>query len=101
MNLRWGDSLAKIDDMGGLELFKQWHLLDPVDDFERNRNNVIYTYQGNRNPFIDYPEFVGVIWGTTPEPKPRQFLRKSNVFLNQIMNDNIVIYNDSYKTYIN
>lgn len=36
----------------------QWHLDDPVDDFERNRNNVIYSYQNNRNPYIDHPEWV-------------------------------------------
>ncbi|MFP4478854.1 MAG: endonuclease [Candidatus Izemoplasmatales bacterium] len=36
---------------------------DPVDDFELNRNNVIYDYQGNRNPFIDNPEYVDLIWG--------------------------------------
>lgn len=40
----------------------QWHLDDPVDDFERNRNNVIYSYQNNRNPYIDHPEYVGVVW---------------------------------------
>ena len=41
----------------------EWHQLDPVDDFERNRNDVIYSYQGNRNPFIDHPELVDYIWG--------------------------------------
>ena len=41
----------------------EWHELDPVDDFERNRNDVIYSYQGNRNPFIDHPELVDYIWG--------------------------------------
>jgi endonuclease I len=41
----------------------EWHELDPVDDFERNRNDVIYSYQGNRNPFIDHPEIVDFLWG--------------------------------------
>ena len=41
-----------------------WHMQDPVDDWERNRNNIIYyTYQNNRNPFIDQPEFAELIWG--------------------------------------
>lgn len=47
-----------------LEMFLNWHLLDPVSDKERNRNNAIYTIQQNRNPFIDYPELVGKIWSS-------------------------------------
>lgn len=49
--------------MGLLSVLLEWNESDPVDDFERNRNNVIYSYQGNRNPFIDYPEFAELIWG--------------------------------------
>lgn len=41
-----------------------WHIQDPVDDWERNRNDIIYyDYQNNRNPFIDQPEFAELIWG--------------------------------------
>jgi len=44
----------------------QWNIDDPVDDWERNRNNIIYNdYQHNRNPFIDHPEYADAIWGTT------------------------------------
>ena len=54
------------------ELMLKWHRLDPVSEKELIRNEVIYgntTYnkstkkQGNRNPFIDYPELVEHIWG--------------------------------------
>lgn len=48
--------------MGQLTLLLKWHKEDPVDDFERNRNEVIYEAQGNRNPFIDKPEYVHLIW---------------------------------------
>ncbi|MBW1295606.1 endonuclease [Aquimarina litoralis] len=42
----------------------QWHRDDPVDDFERNRNDVIYySFQQNRNPFIDHPELAEYLWG--------------------------------------
>ena len=44
--------------MGKLSLFIEWNQLDPVDDFEIQRNDRIYCYQGNRNPFIDYPNLV-------------------------------------------
>ena len=47
-----------------------WHLADPVDEFEMNRNNVIYSYQGNRNPFIDHPEYVTMIWSNGPASAP-------------------------------
>ncbi len=49
--------------MGLLSTLLEWNEADPVDDFERNRNDVLYSYQGNRNPFIDYPEFAELIWG--------------------------------------
>ena len=44
--------------MAKLSVLLQWHLDDPVDDFEIYRNNRIAYHQGNRNPFIDYPELI-------------------------------------------
>ena len=49
--------------LGDLQTLLQWHEEDPVDDYEMNRNNVVYTWQNNRNPFIDFPELVSYIWG--------------------------------------
>jgi len=46
-----------------LKMLMEWHVIDPVSNKERNRNNAVYTIQQNRNPFIDYPELVGKIWG--------------------------------------
>jgi len=49
---------------GKLSTLLRWHREDPVDNYERHRNYVIYEkYQRNRNPFIDHPEFVQRIWG--------------------------------------
>ena len=48
-----------------LAVLKEWHTNDPVSQREIDRNNAAYTYQGNRNPFIDQPEYVALIWGTT------------------------------------
>lgn len=48
---------------GKISVLKQWNLQDPPDAFEQRRNQVIYdTYQHNRNPFIDHPEWVNSIW---------------------------------------
>lgn len=47
-----------------IALLIQWHTLDPVSQKEINRNNDVYDEQGNRNPFIDYPELVGKIYGS-------------------------------------
>ncbi|MCB2207408.1 MAG: endonuclease [Bacteroidetes bacterium] len=54
---------APAPELGKLSVLLEWHQQDPPDDFERNRNNVVYSYQENRNPFIDHPEFVEEIWG--------------------------------------
>lgn len=50
--------------MGDLATLLDWHRNDPPDDFEMNRNNIVYNWQKNRNPFIDQPLMVEYIWGT-------------------------------------
>lgn len=46
-----------------IDLLISWHNQDPVSSKEIVRNNAIYSYQHNRNPFIDHPEYVAKIWG--------------------------------------
>jgi hypothetical protein len=50
-------------ELGDLATLLDWHRNDPPDDFEMNRNNVIYEWQKNRNPLIDQPLLVEYIWG--------------------------------------
>ncbi|HHU55765.1 MAG TPA: ribonuclease [Acholeplasmataceae bacterium] len=54
--------------MAKFSILLQWHREDPVDDFERNRNDVIYDWQNNRNPFIDHPEFAAMIFEDESNP---------------------------------
>ncbi|MGO4603083.1 endonuclease [Terrabacter sp. 2YAF2] len=77
MAVRWdgGDGFADLepDDhvgngtapaIGKMSVLKQWNLQDPPDAFEKRRNQVIFdTWQHNRNPFIDHPEWVSAIYG--------------------------------------
>jgi endonuclease I len=53
-----------------IDLLIAWHEVDPVSQKEIDRNNAVYTIQGNRNPFIDHPEFVNYIWGTGLASEP-------------------------------
>ncbi len=54
---------ATMYQMGDLASILVWNTTDPSDDFEMNRNNYIYTWQKNRNPFIDYPALADYIFG--------------------------------------
>lgn len=45
-----------------LAMLLEWNAQDPVSQREIDRNNAAYDFQGNRNPFIDHPEYVDMIW---------------------------------------
>jgi endonuclease I len=55
---------------GNLDTLLEWHIAGPVDAAERVRNDLVHSdYQKNRNPFVDHPEWVVAIYGsTTSEP---------------------------------
>ena len=50
---------------GKLSTLLNWHVTDPPDSWERRRNNRIHERQGNRNPFVDHPEFARMLWAPT------------------------------------
>lgn len=45
-----------------INMLLQWNTQDPVSQKEIDRNNAVYNIQGNRNPYIDHPEWVNCIW---------------------------------------
>lgn len=47
------------------DLLIKWNALDPVNDFESNRNNYCASVTGVRNPFIDHEEFANMIWNSS------------------------------------
>jgi len=55
--------IRAIDD---LDTLLQWMEMDPVDDWEMGRNDQAENFQGNRNVFIDYPEFAWLLFNQTP-----------------------------------
>ncbi|MCF7925574.1 MAG: endonuclease, partial [Candidatus Izimaplasma sp.] len=54
---------SKLPVYGDIDDLLRWHIEDPVSEKEILRNQIIYQYQGNRNPFIDMPELIQLIWG--------------------------------------
>ena len=87
--------------MGILSDLLEWHRIDPVDEYEIHRNNLIYkNFQHNRNPFIDFPEWVDMIWGDSNESaKPNSdkiaVAQEKHIFLSQ---DSVSIRNGSSVT---
>jgi len=69
---------------GDLATLLDWHRNDPPDDFEMNRNNVVYQWQFNRNPFIDQPDLVEYIWGNMVGQVWNQELGIDDVDITQI-----------------
>lgn len=50
--------------MGLLSDLLEWNRLDPPDEWEIHRNNLLFNnYTNNRNPFIDFPQWVDYVWG--------------------------------------
>ncbi len=47
-----------------VKLFSYWSNLDPVSEWEMSVNNNLASIQGNRNPFIDHPEYANTLWGS-------------------------------------
>lgn len=67
---RWGNQYSlqfvtgsgKCKTIGDIATLMKWHIEEPVSDLERSRNEAVYKIQGNRNPFIDHPEYAARIY---------------------------------------
>ena len=83
-----------------LRLLYKWHQDDPVSGREVNRNNEAYNFQGNRNPFIDYPEYVDSIWGTVLSNSDYQLSNQTTIYPNPTSSNFIQIINEEKVTVI-
>ncbi len=94
-----------------LDVLLAWAAQDPVSQTEIDRNNASYVFQGNRNPYIDHPEYVAQVWGpTSVTPDTEAPSTPTNISVNNITNttatatwtastDNIAVA--GYNVYLN
>lgn len=61
---------ASVGYMGLRSVLLQWHAQDPVTEEEVLRNDIVFSFQGNRNPFIDHPEWVACIYQSVCSGSP-------------------------------
>lgn len=81
--------------MGMLSVLLQWHAQDPPDSREQWRNEVVFSFQGNRNPFIDHPEWAECLFNdlcggagdTTPPADPTGLVAVAGTGLVDLMWD--------------
>ncbi len=65
--------------MGIIRDLLVWNRLDPPDEWEIHRNNLVYSnYTNNRNPFIDYPEWAEYIWGQSTTYNDNRMIKDYN-----------------------
>lgn len=67
MYARYGGDYSKCSNINNIfqsvEVLLEWCEMDPVDTWEMGRNDVVQSIQGNRNVFIDYPEYAWLVFG--------------------------------------
>ena len=69
--LNFTQIMSPSSESEAIKLLLEWNKEDQVDEIERTRNEEVFKIQGNRNPFIDHPEYADAIWGNgsvTPGP---------------------------------
>jgi len=72
-----------------LQIYLQWNVEDPVNEFEDQRNPHLQNVYGNRNPFIDNPYLATIIWGgEDAEDRWNLFSIESNPFENLLVYPN-------------
>jgi endonuclease I len=73
-------------------IFLDWNAQDPVSQYELNRNNILNTLQGNRNPFIDNPYLATIIWNG-PQATDNWGLLENKIYPTLVTDHRIIINN--------
>lgn len=77
----------------------KWHQQDPVSQKEIDRNNAIAANQGNRNAFVDHPEFIAKIWGTVMAVDDASFSKNLKIAPNPVKGDVIYVTGNNLKKF--
>lgn len=80
-----------------LNILLTWNNLDPVSPYEIAKNNAVYNFQGNRNPYIDHNEYVCMVWSSACSALSLNELQiaKINIYPNPTNNHSITIETDA------
>ena len=70
-----------------INLLYSWHIQDGVSFREQERNDAAYTYQGNRNPFVDHSGFVLNVWGNVLSTKDNSSQLNVSLYPNPLKGD--------------
>ncbi len=68
-------------EQDAISMLLDWNKNDPVDDVEQKRNDVVFGIQGNRNPFIDHPEYADAIWDSQAQTVKPMKLEQTSLVL--------------------
>ncbi len=95
--LKFTNIVSASSESKAIEMLINWSAQDPVDSIETARNEAVYTIQGNRNPFIDHPEYAKAIWGggSTDDPVDPPIVKLESITLNKTSLD--MYKGDTYK----
>jgi len=74
-----------------INMLLRWSAQDPVSQKEIDRNNAVYVYQGNRNPFIDHPEWITSIWGPALSIDDASFSKNLQIAPNPVRGNVITV----------
>lgn len=77
-----------------LNILLTWNILDPVSPYEIEKNNEVYTFQGNRNPFIDNNTYITSIWGSPLQTETFNKFANISIYPNPSNNHKINIQTD-------
>jgi len=79
-----------------LDILVKWHTDDPVSAKEIAINNdIYYNHQSNRNPYIDHPEYVGIIWSSFLSNPSFAFENAVSIYPNPAVNNEVTISSET------